>query len=83
MARKNKEFEAKVNIEFIGETIVRPATENDYHDDYPAIFSYVKTDNEETVVYKEYEKGGFKIQKKVIFNRSGAYYIEKKEKAKR
>ena len=81
--KKNKEFKAKVNIEFIGEAVVRPATENDFCDDYPAKFSYIKADNGETVVYKEYEKDGFKVEKKVIFNRGGTYYIEKREKVKR
>jgi hypothetical protein len=81
--KRGKEFEAKVEMEFIGEVVIRPATENDFFDNNTADFAYVKTDGKETTIYKEYKKDGFRVEKKIIFGRGGIYYIGKQEKVKK
>jgi hypothetical protein len=70
----------KVKMEFIGESIIKPADVNDFEDDNPAEFAFIKSDENGTTVYKEYKKDGFKITKKIVFERKSAFYIMKKER---
>jgi hypothetical protein len=78
---KNKEINGiKVKTEFIGEAIVKPADVNDFYDDNPAEFAFIKQEEDCTTVYKEYKKDGFKITKKIVFTFKSAFYIEKKER---
>jgi hypothetical protein len=78
---KNKNMNGiKVKMEFIGEAIVKPADINDFNDDNPAEFAFIKSDENSTTVYKEYKKDGFKITKKIVFTGKSAFYIMKKER---
>jgi hypothetical protein len=78
---KNKNMNGiKVKMEFIGEAIVKPADINDFDDNNPAEFAFIKPEEDCTTVYKEYKKDGFKITKKLIFSRKSAFYIMKKER---
>jgi len=78
---KNKNIKGiKVKMEFIGEAIVKPADINDFDDDNPAEFAFIKPEDGSTIVYKEYKKDGFKVTKKIVFSSKSAFYIMKKER---
>jgi hypothetical protein len=81
---KSKEINGiKVKMEYIGETVVKPADINDFKDDNPAEFAFIKQEDGNTIVYKEYKKDGFKITKKIVFTGKSAFYIMKKERIRK